>query len=217
MSIEYETEDHVARITINRPRAMNAIDRAHNGALEEAWRRLNEDPQIRVGVLTGAGEHAFCAGADLKELIPSHHRAVRAGERTPWTMGGITLEPHYGKPDDRRGQRPRTRRRHGTGARLRHTALLTECNVRACRDQVGAHSRRRRNAALAAPGAARVGDGDDSLGRTYRRANGTQHRVGQSRAAERAIARKLPCGSPRRLRNAARSPSGPRGVRFSKG
>jgi enoyl-CoA hydratase/carnithine racemase len=98
MSIEYETEDHVARITINRPRAMNAIDRAHNDALEEAWRRLNEDPQIRVGVLTGAGERAFCAGADLKELIPSHHRAVRAGERTPWTMGGITLEPHYGKP-----------------------------------------------------------------------------------------------------------------------
>jgi enoyl-CoA hydratase/carnithine racemase len=98
MSIDYETDGHVARITINRPAAMNAIDRAHNIALEQAWRRLNEDPYVRVGVLTGAGVRAFCAGADLKELIPSHHGAVRAGERTPWSMGGITLEPHFGKP-----------------------------------------------------------------------------------------------------------------------
>jgi enoyl-CoA hydratase/carnithine racemase len=98
MSIDYETDGHVARITINRPEAMNSIDRAHNGALEEAWRRLNEDPHVRVGILTGMGGRAFCAGADLKELIPSHHGAVRSGSRAPWSMGGITLEPHYGKP-----------------------------------------------------------------------------------------------------------------------
>src|ERR1700676_780709 len=98
MSIDYETDGHVARITINRPAAMNAIDSAHNAALEEAWRRLNEDRQIRAGVLTGAGALAFCAGADLKELIPSHHNAVRAGSRAPWAMGGLTLEPHFGKP-----------------------------------------------------------------------------------------------------------------------
>jgi enoyl-CoA hydratase/carnithine racemase len=98
MSIDYETDAHVALITINRPYAMNAIDSAHNKALEEAWRRLNEDPQIRAGVLTGTGTRAFCAGADLKELIPSHHAAVREGQRTPWAMGGITLEPHFGKP-----------------------------------------------------------------------------------------------------------------------
>jgi enoyl-CoA hydratase/carnithine racemase len=98
MSIDYETDGHVARITINRPEAMNAIDRAHNVALEEAWRRMNEDQQVRVGVLTGAGTRAFCAGADLKELIPSHHSAVRAGIRAPWAMGGMTLESHFGKP-----------------------------------------------------------------------------------------------------------------------
>ena len=68
MSIDYVTDGHVARITINRPAAMNAIDSADNVALEEAWRRMNEDPQIRVGVLTGAGAHAFCAGADLKAI-----------------------------------------------------------------------------------------------------------------------------------------------------
>ena len=98
MSIDYETVGHVARITINRPGAMNAIDSAHNAALEAAWLRLNEDRQVRVGVLTGAGARAFCAGADLKELIPSHHGAVRSGARAPWSMGGITAEPHFGKP-----------------------------------------------------------------------------------------------------------------------
>jgi enoyl-CoA hydratase/carnithine racemase len=98
MSIDYEIEGCVARITLNRPRAMNAIDSAHNAALEEAWRRLNEDETVHVGVLTGAGPRAFCAGADLKELIPAHHQAVRSGSRAPWSMGGMTAEPHFGKP-----------------------------------------------------------------------------------------------------------------------
>jgi len=98
MSVDYEAHGHVALITLNRPRSMNAIDSAHNAALEAAWVRMNEDPGIRVGVLTGAGRSAFCAGADLKELIPAHHAAVRAGSRKPWTMGGMTLEPHHGKP-----------------------------------------------------------------------------------------------------------------------
>jgi enoyl-CoA hydratase/carnithine racemase len=95
MSIDYVTDGHVARLTINRPVAMNALDSAHNADLEQEWRRLNEDPQIRVvGILTGAGTRSFCAGADLKELIPSHHRAARAGNRALWSMGGITVESH---------------------------------------------------------------------------------------------------------------------------
>jgi enoyl-CoA hydratase/carnithine racemase len=98
MSIDYEIAGHVACITINRPEVMNAIDTAHNAALEQAWIRMNEDRQIRVGVLTGAGNRAFCAGADLKELIPSHHGAVRSGARAPWSIGGMTGEPHFGKP-----------------------------------------------------------------------------------------------------------------------
>jgi enoyl-CoA hydratase/carnithine racemase len=98
MSIDYEIDGRVARITINRPQAMNAIDSAHNAALAAAWRRLNEDADARVGVLTGSGARSFCAGADLKELIPAHHRAVRAGSRDLWAMGGMTFEPHYGKP-----------------------------------------------------------------------------------------------------------------------
>lgn len=98
MPIGYERRGHVALITIDRPEAMNAIDRAHNAELDAAWRRMNQDPEVRVGVLTGAGERAFCAGADLKDLIPSHRDAVRDGSRAPWAMGGMTFEPHFGKP-----------------------------------------------------------------------------------------------------------------------
>lgn len=98
MSIDYETDGHIARITLNRPAVMNAIDSTHNKALEEAWCRMNQDPEIRVGVLTGAGTSAFCAGADLKQLIPDHHREVRSGARAPWSMGGMTAEAHFGKP-----------------------------------------------------------------------------------------------------------------------
>jgi enoyl-CoA hydratase/carnithine racemase len=98
MSVDYEVRGSVALIILNRPLAMNAIDSAHNAELEAVWERMNEDARIRVGILTGAGGEAFCAGADLKELIPAHRAAVRAGSRRPWTLGGITFEAHHGKP-----------------------------------------------------------------------------------------------------------------------
>lgn len=98
MPISYEVDGHVALITIDRPEAMNSLDRQHNSELELAWRRMNQDDAIRVGVLTGAGDKAFSAGADLKDLIPSFRAEVRAGSRAPWSMGGLTYEPHHGKP-----------------------------------------------------------------------------------------------------------------------
>ena len=59
---------HVAVITLNRPHAMNAITAAMSLAVQDAVDELVADPQMRVGVLTGAGERAFSAGADLKEV-----------------------------------------------------------------------------------------------------------------------------------------------------
>jgi hypothetical protein len=61
-----EVADGVARVTLNRPEVRNALDAALLGALEAALRRLEDDPAARVVVLAGAGERAFCAGADLK-------------------------------------------------------------------------------------------------------------------------------------------------------
>ena len=64
-----ETRDgHVAVLTLNRPAAMNAINRELRAAIAEAATRLAADDDVRVLVLTGAGERAFCAGLDLKEI-----------------------------------------------------------------------------------------------------------------------------------------------------
>jgi enoyl-CoA hydratase len=60
--------DGVAVITLIRPEAMNALSRALRQALQQAIVELDADPEIRVIVLTGAGERAFTAGLDLKEL-----------------------------------------------------------------------------------------------------------------------------------------------------
>lgn len=69
-TVLFEVEDHVALITLNRPESLNAMNSALSGALIDALRRVDDDPDIRVGVLTGNGR-AFCAGADLKERAAS--------------------------------------------------------------------------------------------------------------------------------------------------
>lgn len=63
-----EVEDRVATITLNRPEAMNTLSRELSGGMAEALRQAQEDPGIRVVILTGNGR-AFCAGADLKERV----------------------------------------------------------------------------------------------------------------------------------------------------
>lgn len=57
----------IATITINRPEARNAINRAVAEGLHAAFRAAEDDPAVQVVILTGAGERAFCAGMDLKE------------------------------------------------------------------------------------------------------------------------------------------------------
>lgn len=63
-----EVADGVARVTLNRPEVRNALNEALLRELEAALRRLEDDPAARVVVLRGAGERAFCAGADLKHV-----------------------------------------------------------------------------------------------------------------------------------------------------
>ncbi len=65
-AITYESRDHVAVITLNRPEKMNRMDNALMDGLHEAWKRFMANDEDRVAVLIGAGEKAFCAGADLQ-------------------------------------------------------------------------------------------------------------------------------------------------------
>ncbi len=69
MSIDFDLDDGVASITINRPERRNALDAEHYQALSEAWQRVRDDKDVRVAVITGAGDRAFCAGADIKSWV----------------------------------------------------------------------------------------------------------------------------------------------------
>ncbi len=66
-----EQQDHVLIVTMNRPEARNALSGEMLAIMREAWDRVDEDPDIRVCILTGAGG-AFCAGADLKAMTTAH-------------------------------------------------------------------------------------------------------------------------------------------------
>ena len=66
MSIRCEIKDHVAWVTIDRPEVLNAIDDASEARLREIWAELERNREVRAAVLTGAGDRAFCAGADVK-------------------------------------------------------------------------------------------------------------------------------------------------------
>ncbi len=62
-------DDGIAIITLNRPEARNALGRDIREGLYQAWERFENDPALRVAILTGAGDKAFCAGGDLKEMV----------------------------------------------------------------------------------------------------------------------------------------------------
>ena len=64
--IAFSVEDHVARVTIDRPEVLNALDAAATARLEEIWQSIEASSDIRAVVLTGAGPRAFCTGADMR-------------------------------------------------------------------------------------------------------------------------------------------------------
>lgn len=60
---------HIALVTLNRPAALNTVNGAMTKRLGECVRAVEADPDLRVAILTAAGDRAFCAGADLKEIV----------------------------------------------------------------------------------------------------------------------------------------------------
>lgn len=65
MGIDLTIDDGVATIVINRPECHNALDQRMYRDLSAAWMQVRDDPDIRCAVVSGAGQRAFCAGADL--------------------------------------------------------------------------------------------------------------------------------------------------------
>ncbi len=80
-NVIYEKKDQIATITINRPEVMNCIDLETNDELKEAWYDFRDNDDLRVAILTGAGDKAFSAGADLAKLAPHYSSLTPADKR----------------------------------------------------------------------------------------------------------------------------------------
>ena len=97
-----ERHGQVWLITINRPEKMNSLDFTSNDALVAVWRQFDADEDARVAVVTGAGDKAFCAGADLKTYTMDFARTPAPEFRRRYTngpgFGGITRGMEILKP-----------------------------------------------------------------------------------------------------------------------
>ena len=97
-TVRYEQQDRIVTITINRPEAMNAIDPETHEALIAAWTRFRDDDSAWVAILTGAGEQAFSAGADLKKFVPAEFSGGGGAAHDTFGLGGITRGLEIWKP-----------------------------------------------------------------------------------------------------------------------
>jgi len=100
--IRYETHGRVRLITIDRAAKMNSLDLEANDRLTEAWREFDADDDACVAVVTGAGDKAFCAGADLKTYTMNFAQRPAPEFRKKYTngpgFGGITRNMEVVKP-----------------------------------------------------------------------------------------------------------------------
>ena len=87
MIVEYELVDRVARVTLNRPEKMNALNRELRDRLREVFWEIDRDDEAKVVVLEGAGRRAFSAGADIKEA--GTRTAFERRRDAPWDPANV--------------------------------------------------------------------------------------------------------------------------------
>jgi E-phenylitaconyl-CoA hydratase len=81
MAVLFDTTDGIATITLNRPEVLNAMDPSTYAEIGEAFLEIEHDADVRVGIVTGAGDRAFTAGADLKLM---HAGSTGEQQWSPW-------------------------------------------------------------------------------------------------------------------------------------
>jgi enoyl-CoA hydratase len=92
-----EKRGHVLIVTLNRPKARNALSSEMLSLMLQAWDQVDSDPDIRVCVLTGAGG-AFCSGMDLKAMNASHPGAAGQGDIDPSALEPLLKGRRLTKP-----------------------------------------------------------------------------------------------------------------------
>ena len=95
-NILLEKKSSIAYVTVNRPKVLNALNSATMEELRGAFTDIKNDANIRVAILTGAGEKAFIAGADIGELATQ--QAVQGKEFTHRGQSVLDLIENLGKP-----------------------------------------------------------------------------------------------------------------------
>src|ERR1700683_5435107 len=92
----YEKEDAIAYVTVNRPKVLNALSTPTWKDLRTAFEDARDDATVLAATLTGAGDKAFIAGADIGEL--AHATAIDAERSSRFGQGVLDLIEHLGKP-----------------------------------------------------------------------------------------------------------------------
>ncbi len=90
----YEKQDGIAYVTLNRPRALNAYNIKMRDELSQVLGAIKEDPDVRVAIFKGAGDKAFCAGADLTEFLTAPSPIIARRVRFERDVWGLFLSIH---------------------------------------------------------------------------------------------------------------------------
>lgn len=96
--IRCEVEGHVARVTIDRPRVMNAVDAGAHARLAQIWQELEQDRDVRAVVVTGSGDRAFCVGADMSASAIDKTGLHYWAELDPDGFGALSLRTSLDVP-----------------------------------------------------------------------------------------------------------------------
>jgi enoyl-CoA hydratase/carnithine racemase len=95
-TVAYEKKNAIAYVTLNRPKVLNALNHQVWQDLKTAFEDAQDDPDVRGVILTGAGDKAFAAGADISEL--ARVSAVQAEMSVRFGQGVLDLIENLGKP-----------------------------------------------------------------------------------------------------------------------
>lgn len=95
-NVLYEKKNGTAYVTVNRPKVLNALNKATWSDLRTAFEDARDDETVRGVILTGAGDKSFIAGADISEIATAS--AVQAEESSTYGQGVLNLVENLGKP-----------------------------------------------------------------------------------------------------------------------
>src|ERR1700758_2729045 len=95
-NILYDKNGPIAKVTLNRPKVLNALNKAVFSELKAAFEDARDDSSVRGVILTGSGDKAFAAGADIAEM--ANYTAFQAEEATRHAQGVTELIENLGKP-----------------------------------------------------------------------------------------------------------------------